>query len=265
MISTGCQGEPMSALTLHGRQREPVAQASTSDDTVILVVAPDPGQRDERHQGDRRARAPRRRGGALRARGRARHRPRQAGGAQDAPLDRRARSGSCRCTASTATSSPTPSWPETMGVADDQVLAVRGRRPDRPSTDDGVRDTPDGCRPATSSSTASSATSATACCATAGCSPRRASWWSSSPSTLETGAILTGPEVITRGWVYAPEAEELLDECAERGRQARQGRVRQEHARRHRQPAAGGAPAAGRFVSDRTKRRPMIVPVVMET
>ena len=31
----------------------------------------------------------------------------------------------------------------------------------------------------------------------------------------QTGAIITGPEIITRGWVYAPEAEDLLDQCAE--------------------------------------------------
>src|SRR6478609_2627992 len=37
---------------------------------------------------------------------------------------------------------------------------------------------------------------------------------------IEDGAILTGPEIITRGWVYAPEAEALLDECADVVRQA---------------------------------------------
>src|SRR5207253_1731820 len=35
-----------------------------------------------------------------------------------------------------------------------------------------------------------------------------------------TGAIITGPEIITRGWVYAPEAEDLLDECADEVRKA---------------------------------------------
>ena len=86
--------------------------------------------------------------------------------------------------------------------------------------DDGLRVDAGTCPPATSTSTASSATSATACCATAGCWPRRA--WSSSwsPSTSPTGAILTGPEVITRGWVYAPEAEPLLAECADEVRRA---------------------------------------------
>src|SRR5690606_31467363 len=63
---------------------------------------------------------------------------------------------------------------------------------------------------------------------------------------------------------YAPEAEALLDECADVVRQA----VKELF-------AEAGEPdvealqrtvrrAAGRFVNDRTKRKPMIVPVVME-
>ena len=28
-----------------------------------------------------------------------------------------------------------------------------------------------------------------------------------------TGEVVTGPEIVTRGWVYAPEAEELLEEA----------------------------------------------------
>jgi ribonuclease J len=77
------------------------------------------------------------------------------------------------------------------------------------------------------------------------------------------GAILTGPEVITRGWVYAPEAEGLLAECADEVRQA----VKEAFAGNATDVEALGRVvrrAAGRFVSDRTKRRPMIVPVVME-
>jgi ribonuclease J len=80
----------------------------------------------------------------------------------------------------------------------------------------------------------------------------------------QSGGILTGPEIITRGWVYAPEAEDLLDECAEEVRKAVHAAFEspemvdvetlQRHVRR----------AAGRFVNARTRRRPMIVPVVME-
>jgi ribonuclease J len=80
---------------------------------------------------------------------------------------------------------------------------------------------------------------------------------------VASGAILLGPEVITRGWVYAPEAEPLLAECADEVRQAVKEAV-----------ASGTADietlqkvvrrAAGRFVNESTRRRPMIVPVVME-
>jgi ribonuclease J len=81
---------------------------------------------------------------------------------------------------------------------------------------------------------------------------------------VATGAVITGPEVITRGWVYAPEAEALLDEA------------REVVAQEVKEAFAGDGPhdvetiqkvvrrSAGRFVNERTRRRPMIVPVVME-
>ena len=80
---------------------------------------------------------------------------------------------------------------------------------------------------------------------------------------IGTGTMLVGPEIITRGWVHASEAEELLDECADRVRTAvadlfANGRTDIENVQRVVRRAAG------RFVNDRTKRRPMIVPVVME-
>ena len=66
---------------------------------------------------------------------------------------------------------------------------------------------------------------------------------------IETGRVLTGPEIITRGWVYAPEAEDLLDEACDRvasGRRvgARQGRPRRRRARARR--AQGGRQVRGR-------------------
>ncbi len=78
-----------------------------------------------------------------------------------------------------------------------------------------------------------------------------------------SGAIITGPEVITRGWVHAPEAEDLIDGCVEAVRDAVKSAFAkdagdieslQRQVRR----------AAGRYVNAQTKRRPMIVPVVME-
>lgn len=77
------------------------------------------------------------------------------------------------------------------------------------------------------------------------------------------GEIITGPEIITRGWVHAPEAEELLDDAriavVNAIKQAQDGsNVDIENIRRVTRRALG------RLVADRTKRRPMIVPVLME-
>ena len=80
---------------------------------------------------------------------------------------------------------------------------------------------------------------------------------------VKSGTIITGPEVITRGWIYEAEAADLLEQCEsvvaeavkvslDRGASDIESLQRQ--VRR----------AAGKFVSDRTKRKPMIVPVVME-
>jgi ribonuclease J len=79
----------------------------------------------------------------------------------------------------------------------------------------------------------------------------------------QSGEVLTGPEIITRGWVHAPEAETLLDEARQRvtaslESAADAGHTDFETLKRHIRQALG------RFVNERTKRRPMIVPVVME-
>jgi ribonuclease J len=78
-----------------------------------------------------------------------------------------------------------------------------------------------------------------------------------------SGEVVAGPEIITRGWVYAPEAESLLEEARKAvtvslEEAAALGATDFDTLRRHVRQAAG------RFVQERTRRRPMIVPVVME-
>jgi ribonuclease J len=80
---------------------------------------------------------------------------------------------------------------------------------------------------------------------------------------VRTGAVITGPEIITRGWVHAPEAEDLLEEGREVVAQAIKATFA-DAATDIEAVQRAVRKAAGRFVSDRTKRRPMIVPVVME-
>ncbi len=80
---------------------------------------------------------------------------------------------------------------------------------------------------------------------------------------VQNRTIVTGPEIVTRGWVYAPEAEDLLEEAAEKVRDSLKEAFAEdatdfETLRRHVRRAAGS------FVNERTKRKPMIVPVVME-
>ena len=78
-----------------------------------------------------------------------------------------------------------------------------------------------------------------------------------------SGEVVAPPEIITRGWVHAPEAEAMLDEARDHVTKALDGSLAEGTIdvealkRRVRQ-------ATGRFVSDRTRRRPMIVPVVVE-
>jgi ribonuclease J len=80
---------------------------------------------------------------------------------------------------------------------------------------------------------------------------------------ISTGAIITGPEVITRGWVHAAEAEALIDQCEAAVTDA----VKDAFARDLRDIESlqrAVRRAAGKFVNEQTRRRPMIVPVVME-
>jgi ribonuclease J len=80
---------------------------------------------------------------------------------------------------------------------------------------------------------------------------------------VRTGAIITGPEVITRGWIHADEAEDVLEEAREVvGDAVKEAFSKDSTDIESLQRVVRRA--AGKFVSDRTRRKPMIVPVVME-
>ena len=81
---------------------------------------------------------------------------------------------------------------------------------------------------------------------------------------VKSGAVITGPQVITRGWVHAPEAEDLLDECRHEVTQAIKVAFAGDSATDIESVQRVVRRATGKFVNDRTRRRPMIVPVVME-
>ncbi|MEI8001420.1 MAG: ribonuclease J [Actinomycetes bacterium] len=78
-----------------------------------------------------------------------------------------------------------------------------------------------------------------------------------------TGELITGPDIVTRGWIYEAEAADLLEDAKDAVRQSLAAatgegvtdfEILRRHARR----------ALGRFISHRTKRRPAIIPVIIE-
>jgi ribonuclease J len=78
-----------------------------------------------------------------------------------------------------------------------------------------------------------------------------------------SGELVRDPEIVTRGWVHAVEAEELLGEARDAVRvgvteATDEGAVDFETIRRK------ARRSLGRFISDRTRRRPAIIPVVIE-
>jgi len=78
-----------------------------------------------------------------------------------------------------------------------------------------------------------------------------------------TGELVTGPEIVTRGWVYEAEAADLIEEAkaavrASLAAAAAEGATDFETLRRHTRRTVG------RFINNRTRRRPAIIPVVLE-
>jgi len=79
-----------------------------------------------------------------------------------------------------------------------------------------------------------------------------------------TGAVLRGPEIVTRGWVYGPDSDEILDEARVEVLAAladppfMDGPVDIAALQRHVREALQ------RYINRRTRRRPVVLPVVME-
>lgn len=80
---------------------------------------------------------------------------------------------------------------------------------------------------------------------------------------IDTREIVTGPEIVTRGWVYAPEAEDLIEEAEGHVHDSimealDEGITDFETLRRH------ARTSLARFIKERTRRRPIVIPVVIE-
>lgn len=79
----------------------------------------------------------------------------------------------------------------------------------------------------------------------------------------QDGAILSGPDIISRGFVYVRESEGLLEE-ANRIVTSTLHRLMNENVNEWASLKTHVKDALGRFLYEQTRRRPMILPIIME-
>ena len=79
----------------------------------------------------------------------------------------------------------------------------------------------------------------------------------------QTGQVLSGPDIISRGFVYVRESEELIDE-ANRVVTATLQRLTTDNVSDWSGLKTGVRDALSRFLYEQTKRRPMVLPIIME-
>ncbi|MGG3491380.1 ribonuclease J, partial [Brevibacillus choshinensis] len=79
----------------------------------------------------------------------------------------------------------------------------------------------------------------------------------------QNGTILSGPDIISRGFVYVRESEELLDEA---NRIVTQTLVKcmEENVNEWSSLKNNVKETLGRYLYEQTRRRPMILPIIME-
>lgn len=79
----------------------------------------------------------------------------------------------------------------------------------------------------------------------------------------QSGLLVSGPDIVSRGFVYVRESEELLDEARQRVKAAL-NQLEGNNLSEWSAIKSAVRDTLGRFLWDRTKRRPMILPIIME-
>lgn len=79
----------------------------------------------------------------------------------------------------------------------------------------------------------------------------------------ERGCVLSGPDIVSRGFVYVRDSERLMEELKEKVQQVMDryepGKVMEWSVIK-----SGVRDALGKFIYEKTRRRPMIIPIIME-
>jgi ribonuclease J len=79
----------------------------------------------------------------------------------------------------------------------------------------------------------------------------------------QSGEVLAGPDLISRGFVHIDEARDFLDEAADRAAEALEA-LEGEHVTDWSAIKKACRRSLGEFIWNQTRRRPMILPVIME-
>jgi len=79
----------------------------------------------------------------------------------------------------------------------------------------------------------------------------------------DTGAIMAGPDIVSRGFVYVREAEELIEEAKAKVRQALD-KCEERKITDWSTIKANVRETLSKFLYEKTRRRPMILPIIME-
>jgi ribonuclease J len=81
--------------------------------------------------------------------------------------------------------------------------------------------------------------------------------------SAEDGGIITGPDIITRGFVYVKESEELMESLQEVALEAIE-RCQRKHIRDWTAIKSAIKSDISGYLFKTTKRNPMILPIIME-
>ncbi|WP_293822912.1 ribonuclease J [uncultured Phascolarctobacterium sp.] len=79
----------------------------------------------------------------------------------------------------------------------------------------------------------------------------------------ESCHVVSGPDIVSRGFVYVREAEDLMDEARDKV-QAALNRCEENNVSEWSAIKSTVRDSLGRFLFERTRRRPMILPIIME-
>lgn len=79
----------------------------------------------------------------------------------------------------------------------------------------------------------------------------------------ETGKVVAGPDIVSRGFVYVRESEELLDEAKQLMTQVMEN-LQERNVREWGNIKSAMRDALSEFIYKETKRSPMILPIIME-